>query len=106
MANLETRAIRHMYQTEPRMFFEFAFELLHPTVEYVPCWATDVIGEALKRCAAGEIRRLVINMPPRSLKSFCASVAFPAWLLGIKPDTKIMCVAGNAKEGKRLRETP
>ena len=76
MANLETRAIRHMYQTEPRMFFEFAFELLHPTVEYVPCWATDVIGEALKRCAAGEIRRLVINMPPRSLKSFCASVAF------------------------------
>ena len=41
----------------------------------------------------GEIKRLIILMPPRNLKSICASVAFPAWLLGRDPTRKIICVS-------------
>ena len=37
---------------------------------------------------AGEIKRLIILVPPRSLKSICASVALPAWFLGTRSDTK------------------
>ena len=84
-----------MYHTEPRMFFRLAFRLLHPGVEYQHNWSIDVLGEALARCARGETRRLIVNMPPRSLKSVCSSVAFPAWLLGTQPDRKIMCIAGH-----------
>jgi hypothetical protein len=42
---------------------------------------------------AGGIRRLIINMPPRHLKSHLASVAFPAWCLGHDPSAQILCVS-------------
>jgi hypothetical protein len=38
------------------------------------------------------IRRLIINLPPRHLKSRMASVAFQAWCLGHRPDIQILCV--------------
>jgi predicted phage terminase large subunit-like protein len=43
------------------------------------------------RC--GEIKRLIINMPPRSLKSIASSVAFPAFVLGHDPTRRIICVS-------------
>ena len=49
-----------------------------------------------KRVAEGEIKRLIILMPPRSLKSICASVALPAWLLGSDPTRRIICVSYSA----------
>ena len=47
----------------------------------------------LAECAAGRIKRLLITMPPRHLKSICASVAFPAWVLGRNPSKRIVCVS-------------
>src|SRR5271155_64261 len=41
----------------------------------------------------GRIRRLIINLPPRHLKSHLASVAFPAWCLGRNPSAQILCVS-------------
>jgi hypothetical protein len=41
----------------------------------------------------GKIRRLIINLPPRHLKSLMASIAFPAWCLGRDPSTQILCVS-------------
>lgn len=63
-----------------------------PGQPFLPNWHIDAICHALKRVAAGETKRLVIVMPPRNLKSICASVAFPAWLLGHDPTRKIICV--------------
>ena len=41
----------------------------------------------------GKIRRLIINLPPRHLKSLMASIAFPAWCLGHDPSAQILCVS-------------
>jgi len=41
----------------------------------------------------GKIRRLIINLPPRHLKSVMASIAFPAWCLGLDPTAQILCVS-------------
>ena len=41
MTDLEARAIKHMYQSEPRMFFRLAFRLLHPGVPYLHNWSVD-----------------------------------------------------------------
>ena len=41
----------------------------------------------------GSIKRLIINVPPRHLKSICASVAFPAWCLGHDPAAQVLCVS-------------
>src|SRR5262249_27360301 len=41
----------------------------------------------------GRIRRLIINLPPRHLKSLMASIAFPAWCLGLDPAVQILCLS-------------
>jgi hypothetical protein len=70
-----------------------AFGITHPDREYRHHWPIEVIGDYLTRCHEGQIKRLIINLPPRYLKSFFVSVAFPAWVLGRRPETKIMCIA-------------
>ena len=47
----------------------------------------------LEEFAAGRITRLIINVQPRSLKSYLASVALPAWILGRDPSTRFICVS-------------
>ena len=44
-------------------------------------------------CTAGDISRLLINQPPRSLKSICVSVAYVAWLLGHDPTRRVIVVS-------------
>jgi hypothetical protein len=56
-------------------------------------WHIEIIAAKLAALRGGKIRRLVINLPPRHLKSLLASVAFPAWCLGHDPSTQILCVS-------------
>jgi hypothetical protein len=58
------------------------FLTLSPATPYLPNWHIDAIAWHLQQVAAGELRRLIITLPPRHLKSLCASVALPAWLSG------------------------
>jgi predicted phage terminase large subunit-like protein len=74
-------------------FVERSFYELSPQTEYLHNWHIDVISEALYRCLAGKLRRLIINVPPRSLKSHMASIAFPAFLLGHSPSSQIICAS-------------
>ena len=53
----------------------------------------EAITYALTRVLNGETKRLIITVPPRSLKSICASVAFPAFVLGQDPTRRIICVS-------------
>lgn len=46
---------------------------------FKPGWHLDAIGEHLSAVTSGQIRRLVINVPPRMTKSSLVSVAWPAW---------------------------
>ena len=49
----------------------------------------------------GETKRLIILMPPRNLKSICASVALPAFFLGCDPTQQIICVSYSAELANR-----
>ena len=49
-----------------------------------------VISKRLTAVAKGELKRLIINMPPRHTKSEFASIYFPSWMMGLQPDLKIM----------------
>lgn len=71
-------------------FIGRSLELLHPGTHFTPNWHIDLIAEYLNACADGQINRLIINLPPRSLKSHAVSVAWPAWLLGKNPGQKII----------------
>ncbi|HEX4022164.1 MAG TPA: phage terminase large subunit [Acidobacteriaceae bacterium] len=74
-------------------FIERSFMELNPQSEFLPNWHIEVIAAALEDCRMGKTRRLIINVPPRSLKSHCASVAFPAFLLGHNPSAQILCAS-------------
>jgi len=65
-----------------------------PYVEYL---ATE-----LMRFAGGGIKRLLLNLPPRCLKTHLASILLPAWILGHDPQTKIMVLACSAELAEKI----
>ncbi len=74
-------------------FVERSFTELNPGTEFARNWHLHVMAYELQRCLLGETRRLIINLPPRSLKSHCASIAFPAWIMGHNPSAQIICAS-------------
>ncbi|MFM9889760.1 MAG: hypothetical protein ACKVOE_03815 [Rickettsiales bacterium] len=64
-----------------------------PGASYLHNWHIEAISEYLKACETGQVRRLIINLPPRMLKSTLVSVAWPAWLLGQEPQRRIMAAS-------------
>lgn len=74
-------------------FIERCFYELNPNAKFLPNWHIEVVASELEACRRGEITRLSINQPPRSLKSHCASVAFVAFLLGHEPSARIICAS-------------
>lgn len=74
-------------------FVEKAFYELNPGREFLHNWHVEVIAAALEQCFTGVLGRLIINLPPRSLKSHITSVSFVAWLLGHRPEAQIICAS-------------
>src|SRR5262249_57568975 len=74
-------------------FTEFAFGVVRPGVVFKPNWHFEAVTEKLSQVARGDIRRLIITLPPRSLKSLCASVALPAWFVGRHPSERVVVVS-------------
>ena len=74
-------------------FTEFAFGVVRPNTLFKPNWHLEVLAHKLSQVAAGEVRRLIVTMPPRNLKSLFASVALPAWFLGHNPSERVVTVS-------------
>src|SRR5215207_5604600 len=74
-------------------FVQAAFTIVSSGDAFVPNWHLEAITYALSQVASGKINRLIITVPPRHLKTICASVAFPAFLLGHDPTRRIICVS-------------
>jgi predicted phage terminase large subunit-like protein len=66
---------------------------LNPGSPYLPNWHISAIDHRLQRVRRGEITRLIINAPPRHLKSLTVSVAFSAYLLGLEPWRRIFAIS-------------
>jgi len=67
-----------------------------------------IIAEKLEKIAAGELKRLIVNMPPRHSKSEFASYLMPAWFLGRNPKLKIIQATHNTelavRFGRKVRD--
>lgn len=87
-------------------FIEMAFNQLTPGTPFVPAPYLELIASKLEACRRGEIRRLIINVPPRHLKSHVASICFPAWYLGHNPSGSVIGVSyGQDLADKLARDT-
>jgi predicted phage terminase large subunit-like protein len=74
-------------------FTEFAFGVVRPGIPFKPNWHLEALTYKLAQVARGEVRRLLITVPPRNLKSLCASVALPAWFLGHNPNERVVVIS-------------
>lgn len=64
-----------------------------PGINYLHNWHIDAIADKLTMAYQGHITRLIINIPPRYLKSLSVSVAWPAWILGLNPSARIIAAS-------------
>jgi predicted phage terminase large subunit-like protein len=85
-----------------KVFLRQAFVTLYPGKQFFDGWHIDAIVHVLEESRAGRRPRQIINLPPRHLKSFIVSVAWPAFLIGHDPTVKIMCVSYSDELTKTL----
>lgn len=74
-------------------FIQKSFQTVSPGGQYIHNWHIEAIAWHLTQCIHGSVKRLIITLPPRSLKSIACSVALPAWVLGNDPTRRIICAS-------------
>lgn len=111
--SLEQQAYFALVKADFGVFIRQAFATIYPDQIFHDNWHIDAITHVLEQNLAGVKRRLIINLPPRHLKSFLVSVAWPAFLLTRNPSLKIFCVSYSeelaktiARDFNRLVESP
>jgi hypothetical protein len=74
-------------------FVAKVFETICPGENYSPSWHIDLLAWRLSLAFSGRRLRVIVNLPPRSLKSIVCSVALPARLLGQNPSSRIIAAS-------------
>jgi predicted phage terminase large subunit-like protein len=74
-------------------FIKAAWLVLEPGRPYLHNWHIDAIAEHLEAVQLGQIRKLIINMPPRNLKSISVTVCFPCWVWIRDPKKRFFCAS-------------
>ena len=88
---------KEIYINSLNYFIERSFYIINQGQKFINNWHIGAISEALNEVYNGNIKRLLINMPPRYLKSICVSVAFPAWVLAKDPTKRIIVASYSEK---------
>lgn len=106
------RDIKMLARENFLVFAMLAFRILHDE-PFLSNWHVAAIAHSLQSFFEASSGRLVITMPPRTMKSFLGSVCLPAWLLGRNPGEKIICASYShdlshdfAFQMRRLMQTP
>src|SRR5262249_48111852 len=109
----EYEVLAELLRSDLYSFVCKAFETLHQNESFIPSAHVEVICWQLQQVAEGRIRRLLITMPPRHLKSICPSVGFAAWMLGRNPALKLLVAsygqdlaARHARDFRTVVEAP
>ena len=74
-------------------FVKQSWHVVEPGVPFMESWHIEEICEHLEAVSAGEIHRLLINIPPRHSKSTIVSVMWPAWEWITDPSMKFLCAS-------------
>lgn len=90
---IDEKELDALYRTSLSVFVERVFAHLNPETSFESNWHLELIASRLEAVLEGRVKRLIINVPPRSLKSILTSVAFVAWALGLKPSLRVICAS-------------
>jgi predicted phage terminase large subunit-like protein len=84
--------INALLRADPYSFIKYFFKETLPG-EFEDALHLEAIAYQIKCILEGDQKRLIVNLPPRHLKSFCFSVVLVALYLGHYPDKKVLCVS-------------
>jgi len=86
-------------------FVKQSWHVVEPGIPFIASWHIETICEHLEAVSAGEIHRLLINIPPRHSKSTIVSVMWPAWEWLTDPAQKFLCASysGNLSTRDNLK---
>lgn len=101
---MKTEDVQNLYRHDLSSFMQFAFNELQPYDTYLHNWHIDVMAHHLHLVSQGKIKKIIINMPPRMLKSQCVSIAWPAWELGRDARKSFLCLHGSKSLGLDLHD--
>jgi hypothetical protein len=90
---MESERLKDALEDDLTAFVEKVFTTINPGTPYRDNWHIGVMTTALQKVMRGDIRRLIINVPPRHLKSTVTTIAFPAWVLGHYPHKRIIAAS-------------
>ena len=93
MIHISPREYRAILRSDFYAFVHRSALELHPSLAFLPNWHLEVICQKLDAVRRGEIKRLIITIPPRHLKSIAGSVCLPAYILGHDPTAQIICAS-------------
>jgi hypothetical protein len=93
MINNEQQVFDALLRSDFRFFLRKAFETVSAGDTFADNWHLHAIDFQLSRVRTGENTRLIVTMPPRYLKSITISVAWVAWMLGLHPNKRFVCVS-------------
>ncbi len=93
LAGLQDETLTRRAAQSLRLYVEWAWPVLEPATPFLPNWHIDLLSEYLEAVTAGDIRRLVINIPPRHGKSLLVSVLWPCWEWIQHPSTRWLFVS-------------
>ena len=71
-------------------FTKSCWPVIEPGRDFFDNWHIDAISEHLQAVVEGDIRRLIINIPPRHMKSISVAVALPAWTWTLQPEKRFL----------------
>lgn len=83
-------------------FIRASWQIIEPATEYSHNWHIDCLAEYLHCVRTGEITRLIVNMPPRNMKSTIVTVNFPCWWWATEPAERFICTSYGAALARDL----
>jgi hypothetical protein len=75
------------------VFLVLMFPELHDGRQLIPAPYVNMMAEALMGVRFGDLKRLIFNLPPGHMKSLIVSVMFTAWMLGVNPSKRMLCIS-------------
>lgn len=85
-------------------FVKIGWAVIEPETPFVGGWAVEAICEHLEAVSRGEIKRLLINIPPGCMKSLTTNVFWPAWEWGPKGMSHLRYVSASYEKGLATRD--
>lgn len=93
MDRLALRELDSALRTRFDIFLMMVYHTVNPDRPYLHNWHVDAMVHQAEAVIRGDVKRLIVNVPPRNLKTITFNVALSAFILGHDPHNRIFCIS-------------